>query len=110
LIPVPKPAKEPKTVCYLEDQRKIRENNTNNQTTREEISKLLSAPIIPSTFSLKDIEKAKKKALKLEKLAEKQSLLLENSSNKVYLEESQSVESLLISSIRTKLAILNKLD
>ena len=110
MIPPPKVQREPKPIKYLEDRRKERENHKSS-TNREDISKLLEGSLVTNSMTPKDIEKAKKNIMKLDQLAKKKSLLIQNNPDIINtLKETESVDSLLIGSIRTKLAILSNLE
>lgn len=108
LIPPQKKLKLPKIVDYLKDRRQSRLSEPQNSKSQTRPDPIKSPS---SDLSSHDIEKLKKNAMRLEELAYKKSLLLTNSPNNFSsIEQTQSVDDLLIGSIRAKLLVLNHLD
>ncbi|OMJ87579.1 hypothetical protein SteCoe_10666 [Stentor coeruleus] len=130
MMPNIKTPKEPVVANYLEERRKVREDNKEVQETAEDlVAKVLQSQQYLSS-SARDLEKAKKEAMKLEQLAKKKSDLFE--ANSIYnqsgnkgselksiktlpslntdLKEAMSADTLLLGSIKAKLLILSKMD
>jgi len=103
LAPRPKPKRQPKKVDYLNDIKKVRE---------EQVEKMLTDEPQISSYSTEtdNPEKLKEKAQNLEKQALKKEKLLNfaKSQNLKKLEHSYSVDHMIIGSIRNKLAILEQ--
>ena len=111
MIPPPKFVKESKPVNYLEEKRRMRENQKQSKSPIDKIARLLESSSVSGNLTNKDIDDAMKKAMKLEQMARKKALLIENTPDSIIsMKEAESVDSLLLGSIRTKLAILGKLD
>lgn len=128
--PTTKSFKEPIVANYLEERRKVREDNKDVEETAEDlVAKVLQSQQYLSS-SARDIEKAKREAMKLEQLARKKSDLLETSPNynqvgnkgkalksiktlpslNTDIKEAMSADTLLLGSIKAKLLILSKME
>ena len=106
-IPPQKKRILPKIVDYLAERRlnRVSEILTRSQQRLD----IVKSP--DSEFTSFDLQKIKKSAMKLEELAHKKSLLIEKSPKHFgSLQETQSVDELLIGSIRAKLIVLSHLD
>ncbi|OMJ65727.1 hypothetical protein SteCoe_37716 [Stentor coeruleus] len=130
MMPNSKTLKEPVVVNYLEERRKVREDNKEVEETAEDlVAKVLKSQQYLSS-STRDLEKAKKDAMKLEQLAKKKSDLFEtspvyiqagNKSNALKsiktspflnteIKEAMNADTLLLGSIKSKLLILSKME
>ena len=97
----------PKVVDYLA-QKRLNRGSEDLARSQHRID-LTKSP--DSDFTSFDLQKIKKNAMKLEELAHKKSLRITKSPNNLEsLHETQSVDDLLIGSIRAKLLVLNHLD
>jgi hypothetical protein len=104
-LPVPKSPKVAKIVDYLAERRLLRNDpNHRSQENRKRDE-------FQNNFSSDDLKSLQKRAMKLEALARKKSLLINKTSDGVVgLSEREDMNELLIDSIKAKLQVLQKLD
>jgi hypothetical protein len=112
MIPRPKAKKPPIELDYLKDQRLIRRYKEMSGNATVKANTLIEEEDLPSgPISARELEKVKKKVKQLDDLARKQSLLIQNTPDSIIaMKETESVDNLLLGSIKTKLKILDKFD
>ncbi|OMJ95128.1 hypothetical protein SteCoe_1490 [Stentor coeruleus] len=106
LVPKPPQKKEPKVVDFLEEQRKLRQENEEN---REENDFDWEKDLEKDVSNREKAKILKKKAKMLEKQARKQELMLEaiSPNNAKAIKQAENVNDLLLGSIKAKLAALD---
>jgi len=107
MVPEPPPRPEPKKVDYLAERRKVRESQQKNMSFA---FKKIDLDQEFNSASNTDPEELRKKAAEVEKEARRQEakILAYKSQDQQALEASSQVNDMLISSIRAKLALLEK--
>ncbi|OMJ81567.1 hypothetical protein SteCoe_3997 [Stentor coeruleus] len=107
LVPEPKQAKEKVIVDYLADKRKERENPP---TDVKNLHIELEKELLDENFDKAKAQKIKQKADRVDKVAKQQERLIESLKNDGVkgIEVGDQVNDMIISSIRAKLALLDK--
>ena len=111
MAPPPKQKREPKQVLYLEELRRIRENNKPSETPEAKIEKRLEKELLSGSYTTQNLKKIHEEAFKLEDLAKKKELFLnENPKTISDIEKTATVDNIIITSIKAKLAIIESLS
>ena len=111
MIPPPKQIREPKPILYLEELRRIRENNKPSETPEAKIEKRLEKELLSGSYTTQNLKKIHEEAFKLEDLAKKKELFLnENPKTISDIEKTATVDNIIITSIKAKLAIIESLS
>ena len=107
MVPPPKAVREPKQVFYLEEQRKVKGNSS------EDLLKLkenLNQGLNDEVLDKKALKKIHLNANKLEEIARRKEMMLENKPLTVSLiHQTASVDKMLVNSIKAKIHLLENL-
>lgn len=114
MVPLPKPKKQPVKVDYLADRRKQRQETGHDEVGNFKakavnVDSVVNDSSLPATSKL---DQVKRKAQKAENEARKQELLISELplNNLTGIEAAEEVNTMLISSIKAKLAVLGDED
>ena len=111
MLPPPKITLIPKPIYYLEERRKAKNEFNGAVSTRHKANNLIEDESLVSSLSAQNIKEVQKKASEFEKLARKQEIFLHKNPSTVFsIKKAASVDNLIISSIKAKLAIIDHLE
>ena len=110
MVPPPKPMREPKQVTYLEEKRKEKQERSQSPETALKLKQKLKNDIEQVGADTSELNKVHKTAQKLEEIARKKEILMETKPLSLSgIQQAASVDSLLVSSIKAKLHVLENL-